>query len=348
MKKTIFFICIAALSLQIACKSQNIDQQPAHLFHEGNLRYPLYGDKIAPVDYSNPDNWLAKGTDGESNVDIFFLYPTSWRSAYGEYPIAAINNIEMRHWANYYYKTRASAFETVGSIYAPFYRQLDASFVIAKQPADGIGYFSGVPLTDATAAFDYYIEHYNRGKPYILVGHSQGSIVMAALIALHLRDKPEVYERMIAAYLIGMPMTQTIYELFPHMKPAQNANDLGVIITYNTRSPIVDGNNPFSYSTNVLINPISWVTDESYAPKQASKGGIIANEDGTFVDAPNLADAKIDHATGTLVTDVDREKFSSAAASRAYFPLGVLHENDIPLFYYDLRANAENRVEKWF
>jgi hypothetical protein len=25
-----------------------------------------------------------------------------------------------------------------------------------------------------------------------------------------------------------------------------------------------------------------------------------------------------------------------------------LHENDIPLYYYDLRANAENRVAKWF
>ena len=97
-----------------------------------------------------------------------------------------------------------------------------------------------------------------------------------------------------------------------------------------------------------MINPVSWVRDESYAPKEASKGGIIVNDDGSFVRTPNLADAKIDRATGTLVSTVDREKFSSAAASRRYFPLGVLHENNIPLYYYDLRANAENRVAKWF
>ncbi|MHB9291918.1 hypothetical protein Holit_01005 [Hollandina sp. SP2] len=350
MKKTVFFVCVvAALFLQGACKSQSVSQnQTPRLFQVEDLRYPRYGDDIVPVDYRNPDNWLAKGSDGQNDVDVFFLYPTSWRSNYGEYPIAAIDNTEMQHWANYYLKTRASAFETAGNIYAPFYRQLDASFVIAQQPADGIGFFSGVPLTDVTAAFDYYIEHYNKGKPHILVGHSQGSIVMAALIALHLKDRPDVYERMIAAYLIGMPMAETVYEQFPHMKPAQNADDLGVIITYNASSPVVDGKNPFSQPSNVLINPVSWVTDDSYASQEASKGGIIVNDDGTFIDAPNLADAKIDHSTGTLITNVDREQFSSEAASRAYFPLGVLHENDIPLYYYDLRANAENRVEKWF
>jgi pimeloyl-ACP methyl ester carboxylesterase len=312
-----------------------------------DLRYPRYGDDIEPVDYRNPDNWLAAG-GRQSDVDVFFLYPTSWRAAKGEYPICGIDDTEMRHWANYYLKTRASAFETAGAVYAPFYRQLDASFVIAQQPADGIGYFGGVPLTDAAAAFDYYLEHYNKGKPFILAAHSQGSIVMAALIALHLRDKPDVYERMIAAYLIGMPALETIYELFPHMKPARNADDLGVIVSYNTNSPVIDGADPFSYPSNVLINPVSWVTDDSYAPREASKGGIIVNDDGTFVTAPNLADAKIDKSTGTLVTNVDREKFSSPPESRAYFPLGVFHENDIPLYYYDLRANAENRVEKWF
>jgi pimeloyl-ACP methyl ester carboxylesterase len=350
MKNIVFFVCaVEALFTQAGCLSQStVESSPEHVIRTEDLRYPHYGDNIEPVDYGNPGNWLAAGADGGCDADVFFLYPTSWRAAYGEYPIAGINNTDMRHWANYYLKTRASAFETAGNIYAPFYRQLDASFVIAQQSADGIGYFGGVPLTDVAAAFDYYLEHYNKGKPFILVGHSQGSFVMAALIALHLRDRPDVYERMIAAYLIGMPIPRMVYERFTHMKPAQNADDLGVIISYNTNTPVVDGKDPFSYPSNVLINPISWVTDESYAPKDASKGGIIVNEDGSFVRAPNLADAQIDLSTGTLVANVDREKFSSGAASRGYFPLGVLHENDIPLYYYDLRANAEKRVKNWF
>jgi pimeloyl-ACP methyl ester carboxylesterase len=345
MKRIVTVVCAAAFLC--GCISQN-PMEKGRVIRAEDLKYPYYGDDIVPVDYGNPDNWLAVRTDGQMEVDVFFLYPTSWRAGYGEYPICRVDNTDMRHWANYYLKTRASAFKTAGNIYAPFYRQLDAAFVIAQHPIDGIGYFGGVPLTDAATAFDYYIKNYNKGKPFILAAHSQGSMVMAALIALHLKDKPDVYERMIAAYLIGMPIPETFYELFPHIKPAQNADDLGVVISYNTNSPVVDGASPFSYPSNVLINPVSWVTDESHAPKEASKGGIFVNDDGTFVKAPNLADAKIDHTTGTLVSNVDREKFSSGAASRGYFPLGVLHENDIPLYYYDLRANAETRVEKWF
>ncbi|MDR2803866.1 MAG: DUF3089 domain-containing protein [Treponema sp.] len=346
---TVLTLCVAVVLAAGGCVSQNaVESSPGRVIRTEDLRYPRYGDNIEPVDYGDPANWLAAGADGQFAADVFFLYPTSWRAAYGEYPITGINNKDMRHWANYYLKTRASAFETAGNVYAPFYRQFDASFVVAQQPDNGIAYFGGVPLTDVAAAFDYYLEHYNNGKPFILAGHSQGSFVLAALIALYLRDRPDVYDRMIAAYLIGMPIPETVYELFPHMKPAQNADDLGVIISYNTNTPVIDGKDPFSYPSNVLINPISWVTDESYAPKEASKGGIIVNDDGSFTRAPNLADAKIDRSTGTLVANVDREKFSSGAASRGYFPLGVLHENDIPLYYYDLSANAEKRVKNWF
>ncbi|MDR0374663.1 MAG: DUF3089 domain-containing protein, partial [Treponema sp.] len=138
-----------------ACKTQKTpyDSQPA-LIKPGDLRYPRYGDNIEPVDYGDPDNWLANGDDGTLDVDVFFLYPTSWRAAVGEYPIASIDNIEMRQWADYYLKTRASAFETAGNIYAPYYRQLDAAFVVSKKPEDGIGLFAGVPYTDVKAAFE--------------------------------------------------------------------------------------------------------------------------------------------------------------------------------------------------
>jgi pimeloyl-ACP methyl ester carboxylesterase len=254
----------------------------------------------------------------------------------------------MRQWADYYLKTRASAFETAGNIYAPYYRQFDAAFIVAQQPKESVKFFTGVPLSDVTAAFEYYIERYNKGKPFILAGHSQGSFVQAALLITYLRDHPDIYNRMIAAYLIGMPVPRELYDAYPHLKPARGADDLGVIISYNTNSPVVDGKNPFSYSKNVLINPRSWATDDTYAPASDSRGGIEVSGLGTFVSVPHLADAKIDHETGTLVSNADREKFSSAEASRAYFPLGVLHENDIPLYYHDLRANAENRAAKWF
>jgi hypothetical protein len=141
-------LCGVILGL-FRCASTNSGIKPE------DLRYPRYGDRIEAIDYGSPDNWLATGSGSRDDVDVFFLYPTSWRAAYGEYPIAAADNAEMRKWAEYYLKTRASAFETAGRIYAPYYRQLDASFVIAQRPLVGLAFFAGVPLTDVTAAFDY-------------------------------------------------------------------------------------------------------------------------------------------------------------------------------------------------
>jgi pimeloyl-ACP methyl ester carboxylesterase len=344
-----FLLSIMILSLA-GCKAPEADRALYSVIRADSLRYPAYGDNIEPTDYSDPDNWLAIGSSGGLGADVFFLYPTSWR-ANGDYPIASIDNAEMRGWADYYLKTRTSAFETAGNIYAPFYRQLDAAFLLSRSvqsPAEAIGLLGGVTLTDVNAAFEYYIKHYNKGKPFIIAAHSQGTAAALALLVTYLKERPEIYNRMIAAYMIGVPIRRQFYDIFPHLKPAQSADDLGVIISYNTNSPTVDGQDAFFNPDNVLINPITWVTDDSYAPASASKGGIIASDDGTFINVPHLSDARIDPATGTLVSTADKEKFSSEAASRGYFPLGMLHENDIPLYYYDLRANAENRVEKWF
>jgi hypothetical protein len=319
------------------------------------LRYPKLGDAITPIDYSNNDYWLTRPdlagqshSAAKNDVDVFFVYPTSWRAEAGEYPIAEINNAEMRHWAEYYLTTRGSAFETAGTIYAPYYRQLDAAFGLSQaSDMDRIEYFAGVPYTDIKASFEYYLENFNNGRPFILAGHSQGSAMCLLLLTDYLKDHPDVYKRMIAAYVIGIPMVQSIYDQYPHLRAAQSANDTGVIISYNTQAPVVDGVNPLSSPESVLINPISWRTDTDEIPASESKGSIIVSDDSTFVDAPQLADARIDPTRGVIICDVDREQFSSAAASRAYFPLGMFHENDIPLFYYDLRANAELRVQEY-
>jgi hypothetical protein len=140
MKHIMWGVCIAVAVFAVGgCQSQKANgKHGAQVIGTDDLRYPRYGDTIEHEDYENPDNWLARGGDGQKEADVFFLYPTSWRAAYGEYPIASIGNPDMRHWAAYYLKTRASAFETAGNIYAPFYRQLDASFVVAQKPSDGI------------------------------------------------------------------------------------------------------------------------------------------------------------------------------------------------------------------
>jgi hypothetical protein len=311
------------------------------------IGYPAAGDHILATDYADKDNWMTVAKDSDKPVDVFFIYPTSWRAKPGEFPISVINNPEMRQWAKYYLDTRGSAFETAGNMYAPFYRQIDASFAFSQGSlALTLVYMAGVPHTDIRAAFDYYIKHFNNGRPFILAGHSQGSAVGLLLLADYMRKRPDVYNRMVAAYLIGIPVTQGVYDMYPWLKSAQRADDTGVIVSYNTQSPVVDApGNPLANKDSVLINPVSWQVNERKTEASQSKGSVVADEDTSeIIDLGSIADARIDHSRGVIVTNVDRERFSSAPESRAYFPLGVFHENDITLFYYDLRANAELRA----
>ena len=60
--------------------------------------------------------------------------------------------------------------------------------------------FNSIPKSDVFAAIDYYFKYLNGGRPFILVGHSQGSIMQSFVLAEYMKTHPEYLKRMIAAY----------------------------------------------------------------------------------------------------------------------------------------------------
>ncbi|NLA52829.1 MAG: DUF3089 domain-containing protein, partial [Clostridiales bacterium] len=198
---------------------------------------------------------------------------------------------------------------------------------------------------DVTAAFDYYIQNYNREKPFILVGHSQGSMILMLLLKDYMVKNPAVYKRMISAYLIGYPVMADYIAANAHLKFAVGASDTGVIISYNTQSPdLAAGDNVLLKDTAPLvINPINWQRDETIAPASESLGSYML-DDATFFSinskVQHFADARIDLRQGIIVcSSVDAQAMYDL--SRRSLTLGVYHSYDIPFYYYNLRENAQ-------
>ena len=139
--------------------------------------------------------------------------------------------------------------------YSPYYRQVTMetytsdSLVNARMP---------LAYGDVRKAFAYYLEHYNQGRSFILVGFSQGA--MAVVDLLKAMDDSS-YSRLAAAYVIGYKVT----DVNTHIRPAQDSADLGVTICYNS----VRDNNcaiPFLSDGNLMaINPVNWRTDATPA-----------------------------------------------------------------------------------
>ncbi|MDR3564551.1 MAG: DUF3089 domain-containing protein [Negativicutes bacterium] len=293
------------------------------------------------TDYSKPEHWLVLPTAIDKKVDIFYLYPTAWKKASDTSPnICEIDDPTMLIGAKAAYGRQATAFETVGNMYAPYYRQADLS------PVDREKVIAGIPTHDAVAAFEYYIKHYNNGRPFILAGHSQGSNVLSNLLAGYMNKHPEVRERMVAAYVIGYSVTGEYLKNNPHLKFAKGPDDTGVIISYNTESPnVVVGTNPVLLPGGIAINPITWTRDETLAPASKNLGSLMP-VNGVLTPAMNYADARVDKSKGVVIcSTADADKLHQLTST---FVTGVFHSFDYLFYYYDLRENAANRVEQFF
>ena len=89
-------------------------------------------DTIIPTDYSNADHWLSLPAPVKE-VDVFYIYPTAWLKVNKSDPdICALDNASMLEGSRILYAWQASAFEPVCNIYAPYYRQADAAYILSN------------------------------------------------------------------------------------------------------------------------------------------------------------------------------------------------------------------------
>ncbi|AWW25488.1 DUF3089 domain-containing protein [Acetobacterium carbinolicum] len=311
-------------------------------------------EAIVPTDYSQSAHWLNVPAEITKEVDVFYLYPSAWAKVNADDPIICeIDNPVMLQQSKLAYDRQATAFETSANIFAPYYRQDDAGSTLAMDVEEQQDIVKGVPLTDATAAFEYYIEHYNNGRPFILASHSQGSNVMIYILQDYMKEHPDVYKRMVAAYVLGYSITDDYLAENPDLKFASGSGDTGVIVSYNTQAPTIEGSDGVVLPTAHVINPISWTTEETVAPASDNlgslqlnaDGSVVKNADGTPLKVMNFADAKVDNTKNVLIcSTVSVDQYAPGGGT---FGRGVFHTFDFPFYYFNIRANAEERVANY-
>jgi Protein of unknown function (DUF3089) len=299
----------------------------------------------AAPDYAKPASWLARPSSPTKKVDVFYLYPTSYHKLSPSQPtISAIDDSGMVAGAKSSFAQQATAFDTVANVYAPYYRQADAATVLTSPLSTQSKIVGGTPTADATSAFAYYLEHYNHGRPFILAGHSQGSNVLLFLLSGYLKRHPAVYQRMVAAYVVGYGVTRSYLSQNPQLKFATGASDTGVIVSWNTEAPDLTIKNPVVNPGSIAINPITWTRGERLKGRARSLGSLLPNAAGQLVKVSHYADAQVDKQRGTIVCKTCSVPLY-APGKAGGFPAGVFHAHDYPFYYFDLRHNAAVRVK---
>lgn len=306
------------------------------------------------LDYSQKKNWY-KLPEITKEVDTFYVYATNYilsSLVEGAPDFASLDNAEMLEGIEGEYIAHSSAFEVATNLFMPFYRQCGMRIMknAWKQTGNVDAAISGMPYADITAALDYYFEHYNQGRPFIIAGHSQGSAIVKMALKKYFTQHPDRYERMVAAYPIGYSITKDELVEFPHMKFAKGEIDTGVIISWNTEGR---KNVEQNVETAVLlpgaisINPLNWKLDDTYAPASENLGSIVQNETTGEPDFANVgADAQVVPSRGVIVTNAKSEPMDEEAfkvASEFFGPDGR-HGEDYSLFYCNIRDNVAKRV----
>jgi hypothetical protein len=312
------------------------------------------GKSVAPAlvttpDYSQTANWLALSSSPNIKVDVFYVYPTAYKKAAPSDPdFCAIDNPTMVQGAQSAFQRQATAFAPYANVFAPYYRQVDATYQLSLPFDQQDENIRKVPGPDVTAAFEYYLRHHNNGRPFILAGHSQGSAVLKYLLSGYMKTHPDVYQRMIAAYIVGQSITPQYLAQNHHLRFATGSSDTGVIVSWNTEAPATTIANPVIQPGGIAINPITWTLGEDTADASRNLGSLqldstglpVRDHYGEILRVTGLADARVDQARGVVIC--------STVNPADYNACGIYHSFDYPFYFFTIRQNAADRIEHYF
>ena len=336
MKYTTLLVVILLLFSACSVKPKGTFIPPA------DSSVPNYADEklwaALPFRQDEADN-LPKGDfqdqQATADADVFFLYPTTYTGKKGQdqwyAPLDdAFTNNRTDETA---IKFQASIFNGAGKVYAPRYRQMHLyGFYAKKETAKTAGAKAyQLAYQDIKAAFEYYLKHYNHGRPIIIAAHSQGAGHGITLVK-EFFDGTDLQQQFVAAYLVGWPIKK---DEFKTISVCQSATDVNCFCSWRT---FKNGCFPDKYKDNsgevMVTNPLSWQTNETFMPKSANKGGILRD---IKVVNPNLADAQVKE--GILWTHKPKFKGSFFIWRKNY------HIADLNFYWVNVRENAKARVQ---
>ncbi len=88
------------------------------------------------------------------------------------------------------------------------------------------------------ASFKYYLDHFNNGRKFVIMGHSQGSAMLAAMMQTDVDPMPAIRGQMISAILLGGGTTvapgTTVNGTFKNIPTCTKPTDTGCMIAFSS------------------------------------------------------------------------------------------------------------------
>lgn len=213
---------------------------------------------VAAPDYSRASSWLCLpgrddvcskplpttalnangyGSVGQSvprkdaRIDCFYVYPTV-SADQGDSSDLVPGPQEMGVAA-----VQFARFSSVCRTFAPIYRQATLAALLRQATGGATRTAEVMDLAygDVRAAWRDYLQNRNGGRPFVLIGHSQGTIHLTRLLAQEIEGS-DAAKRMLSAMLIGynveVPEGQLVGGSFKRTPLCTKVGQIGCVVTY--------------------------------------------------------------------------------------------------------------------
>jgi hypothetical protein len=121
--------------------------------------------------------------------------------------------------------------------YVPIYRQMTLGAIAAVMAGGDVKTPATIAYADVAAAWRTYLAKYNHGRPFVLIGHSQGSLMLQLLIQHEIEGKP-IARHMLRAVIPGfnvlVPQGKLVGGTFKSTPLCSHAGETGCVMAWSS------------------------------------------------------------------------------------------------------------------
>jgi hypothetical protein len=284
-------------------------------------------DRVARVETAKP------ATD--PGIDCFYVYPTVSRETTPNSDLA-VHDAERDVAIN-----QASRFSEACRVWTPMYRSVTLAHLFGSRTSDGVDPFR-TAYDSVAAAWHAYLATENHGRPFVLIGHSQGALMLTTLIEREIDGDAALRGKLVSAILLGGNILEATAPggkaTFRHLPPCAAAAQRHCVIAYSSfdRPPEAnaffgiaeaehgDEHAPLTGSRVVCTNPAALAGGtgplHAYMPNDGKTGRPDATPDVPWLAYPTTFTARCATSGDATYLAIARAAPSTVLPHVAAFP----------------------------